>query len=128
MIFIDTNYFLRFFINDVSNQYQQVKKLFLEASQGKYQLITDIIVVFEVYWVLKKVYNFDNLQTKQIINQICHFDFVFIPDREILLDAINNFDKFNYDLEDAYHFYYAQSKKVDKIASFDKKLTKNFKN
>jgi predicted nucleic acid-binding protein len=77
---------------------------------------------------LKSYYGVKHLFVKQTLNQICHFDFVYIEERQILLDAINNFAKFNYDLEDAYNFYYAQSKKVDKIASFDKKLIKNFKN
>ena len=126
VIFVDTNYLLRFFIKDSSDQHQQVEKLFRNASQNKHQLITDIIVVFEIYWVLRKVYGFDNLQIKQVLYQICHLDFLYIESREIMLDAINNFDKFNYDLEDAYHFYYAQSKKVNQIASFDKNLTKKF--
>jgi predicted nucleic acid-binding protein len=127
IIFVDTNYLLRFFIKDNSDQHQQVAELFRSASQNKHQLVTDIIVVFEIYWVLRKVYGFDNSQIKQILNQICHLDFIFIENREILLDAINNFDKFNYDLEDAYHFYYAQSKGISKVATFDKKLEKHFK-
>ena len=51
-MFIDTNYFLRFLLNDVEHQHTEVKNLFLDASEGKADLITSTIVFFEVYWVL----------------------------------------------------------------------------
>lgn len=35
MIFVDTNYFLRFLLKDNQAQYLQAKELFLSAAQGK---------------------------------------------------------------------------------------------
>jgi predicted nucleic acid-binding protein len=126
MIIVDTNYFLRFLLDDVSEQHQQAIDLFTQASQGKIKLTTDTIVIFEIYWVLKKYYGVENQLVKNSLFKICQLEFVHLSDRDILLDAITNFDSFNYDLEDAYHFYSALSQKVEKIATFDKKLSKKY--
>ncbi len=56
MIFVDTNYFLRFFLRDSREQYLIVKQFFLDGASGKIKLFTSLIVLFEVYWVLKSYY------------------------------------------------------------------------
>ena len=56
MIFIDANYFLRFLLKDIKQQYLSVKKLMLNAAQGEVKLFTSTIVFFEIYWVLRSYY------------------------------------------------------------------------
>ncbi len=127
MTFVDTNYFLRFFLDDIFVQKEKVNKLFIKGSSGKEHLFTDTIVIFEIYWVVKNGYGVKNPLTKRFLLQVCNLNFIVISDRQILLNAIKNFDKFNYDLEDAYHFYFAKSKGITTIATFDKKLKNKFK-
>jgi len=126
MIFVDANHFLRFFLDDNHSQHLIASDLFTKASLGKEDLCTDIVVIFEIYWVLKKYYGARHFFVKQTILNICHMDFVFIPERSILNLAATNFGSFNYDLEDAFHFFFAQSQKVKEIATFDKKLKIKF--
>lgn len=126
MTFVDTNYFLRFLLNDISIQKEEVNELFVKGSSGKEHLFTDTIVVFEIYWVVKNGYGVKNPLTKKFLLQVCSFKFITLSDRQILINAIKNFHKFNYDLEDAYHFYFAKSKKIRNIATFDKKLKTKF--
>lgn len=52
MIFVDTNYFLRFLLADQEEQHQTAKALFKKAAIGEVDLFTSLIVFFEVYWVL----------------------------------------------------------------------------
>ena len=52
MIFIDTNYFLRFLLADISSQHNQAKTIFKQAASGKISLFTSAVVIFEIYWVL----------------------------------------------------------------------------
>lgn len=127
MIFVDTNYFLRFLLDDNQPQKKVVNDLFRKGSFGKQKLFTDVIVIFEIYWVVKKIYGVKNPLTKKFLLQVCNLSFVTIDDRQILLDAIQNFDKFNYDLEDAYHYYFSLSSNINSIATFDKKLKSSFK-
>ena len=56
MIFIDTNYFLRFLLKDNEKQFIEVKKLFEKAILGEIDLYTSLIVIFEIYWVLSSFY------------------------------------------------------------------------
>ena len=127
MIFVDTNYFLRFFLNDNQGQHLDASNLFEKASLGKVYLYTDLIVFFEIYWVLKKYYKVENIFVKQTLINICNMNFIELSEKQTLRDALHNFDKFNYDLEDAYHFYNCKAQKIDKIATFDKKLSNKFK-
>ena len=52
MVFVDTNYFLRFLLNDVSDQHASARQLFEDGARGVRQLCTSLVVMFEVYWVL----------------------------------------------------------------------------
>ncbi len=126
MIFIDTNYFLRFLINDGTNQFKEVKNLISRASEGEIVVTTDLIVIFEIYWVLGKIYKFSNLQVKKALLSVCNFNFLILPEKQVILDAIHNLEQFNYDLEDAYHFFNCKANKINSIATFDKKLKKKF--
>ncbi len=56
MNFVDTNYFLRYLLQDISNQYTIAKRLF-----------TSSIVIFELYWVLTKYYK---KSEKEVLNAI----------------------------------------------------------
>lgn len=127
MIFIDTNYLLRFILGDNPVQSREVADFFISSLKNRTPLCTDTTVLFEVYWVLKKYYRIKPEDIYEALIKIYHIDIIDIPDREIFLNAITNFHKFNYDLEDAYHFYYAQSKNVTNIATYDKNLIKKFK-
>lgn len=126
MIFVDTNYFLRFILKDVPDQFKTSFKLFDDASLGKKQLSTDTLVIFEIYWVLKNLYTAEHPFVKDSLLKICSFDFIYLAERSLLFEAISNFDSFSFDLEDSYHFFQAKLQKVSKLATFDSKLMKKF--
>ena len=127
MIFVDTNYFLRFLVDNGSEQYQNSSDLISQATRGDIELSTDIIVIFEIYWVLGNVYEYNETQIKSALLQICSFDFLTIIEKPILLKAISNIENFNGDLEDSYHYFFCQSQKISNIATFDKKFANKFK-
>ena len=62
MIFIDTNYLLRFLLKDIDSQYLEAKKLLLQAARGEKKVITSTIVFFELFWVLKSYYKKDKTE------------------------------------------------------------------
>ena len=51
MIFVDTNYFVRFLLRDVELQFGKARKLFEDAADGRKVLFTSTIVIFEIYWL-----------------------------------------------------------------------------
>lgn len=126
MIFIDTNYFLRYFLNDVNEQYREVKELFLSGSEGKVSLVTSSLVFFEIFWVLRSFYELDKENCIVALRNILKLSFIQLNERNILTDSIALFEKTNLDLEDCYNLYFAKSQKVDTFGTFDKKLEKEF--
>lgn len=128
MIFVDTNYFLRFLLKDNSNQYTLAKNLFLEASEGKTKLITSTIVIFEIYWVLNSYYEKKRAEIVKVLNKMLGLNFIQLKERQILIDSNDLFSKTNLSLEDCYNIHYSKSHKAKEFKTFDKKLEKVLKN
>lgn len=128
MIFIDTNYFLRYLLNDVPEHYFEAKKLFLAGSEGKISLITSSLVLFEVFWVLRSFYNLNKGECISALQNILKLSFVQLHERYILKDALTLFEETSLDLEDCYNIFYAGSQgvKTGSFKTFDKKLEKQF--
>jgi len=126
MIFIDTNYFLRFLLNDISEQHNLVKNLFIKASDGKENLLTSTIVFFEVYWVLSSYYEKEREEIVKTLEKILKLTFIEIEERDILLKSIALFNKTTLDLEDCYNLYFAKSQKAHAFGTFERKLEKEF--
>lgn len=126
MIFVDTNYFLRFLFNDISEQHNVVEALFIKASEGKEKLLTSTIVFFEIYWVLSSYYGKEKLEVTKILEKLLKFTFIELEEREILVNSLGLFKDTNLDLEDCYNLYFAKSQKIETFGTFDKKLEKEF--
>lgn len=124
MIFIDTNYFLRFLRDDVQTQSAVVKELFIASAQGKKELFTSTIVFFEIYWVMSSFYKHDKKSVISILQKILQLHFIEIEDRKILAKSLQRFSSSSVELEDCYNLEYAKSRKMTSFATFDKKLLK----
>src|SRR3990172_8569866 len=84
MIFVDTNYFLRFLLADNKEQFHEVKPLFGQAAEGRVKLFTSIVVYFEIYWVLSSFYKQDKSETAKTLQQLLEMDFISLEEHEIL--------------------------------------------
>lgn len=124
MNFVDTNYFLRFLLNDDTDQHAQASNLFRLASEGKVNLTTSLIVFFEIYWVLSSFYEKDKYEISQLLQKILNLNFIDFKERPLLFDSLSLFQKTHLELEDCYNLYYAKSLniKADSFKTFDKKL------
>lgn len=126
MIFVDTNYFLRFLLKDINKQHLDAKNLFLSASEGKTTLTTSTIVFFEIYWVLSSYYERSKIETANVLGKVLSLNFIELEERELLFKSLSLFKKTNLDLEDCYNVCYAKSKGIRSFKTFDKKLDKEF--
>ncbi|OGD83057.1 hypothetical protein A3A54_00285 [Candidatus Curtissbacteria bacterium RIFCSPLOWO2_01_FULL_39_62] len=126
MIFVDTNYFLRFLLEDVDSQHKEAKKLFLEAADGNLKLFTSIIVIFEINRVLSSFYRKDKIRTCSILDEALSFPFLKIIEKAILLEAIEKYKENNISLEDSYNLVFAKSRNAAAFKTFDAKLAKLF--
>ncbi len=125
MIFVDTNYFLRFLLKDNKSQYLQVKKLLIKAAQGKIELISSSIVFFEVHFVLKSFYKKDKSFLIGILTEILNLSVVF-PEKHLLQESIRLYGKSAVGLEDCYNIAFSKVAGVKEFKTFDIKLGKEF--
>jgi predicted nucleic-acid-binding protein len=126
MIFVDTNYFLRFLLADNTPQHTEAKTLLLAAAEGKKTIFTSSIVIFELYWVLTSFYGKNKKEVASILEQLLAMHFVEIAERDILNEAVSFYKKSTFDLEDAYNIVYAKAKGAKEFKTFDKKLQRAF--
>ena len=127
MIFVDTNYFVRFFVNGETEQGKLVKKLFEEGASKRAELSSSSVVFFEIYWLMKSIYGKKKDGLFAILRDILAMSFIKWESGKILTEAVELMKKTNYDLEDAYNLIYAKSVGSDELASFDSKLQKAWK-
>ncbi len=126
MIYIDTNYFLRFLLKDSEEQYQQAKKLILAGAEGKKKLLTSIIVIFEIYWVLSSYYGKNRSDIATTLQMILSLEFIELNGRSTLAETVDLFSTSNFDLEDCYHLTFAKNAGVADFKTFDRKLANEF--
>lgn len=124
MIFIDTNYFLRFLLNDVSSQHELVKELFKKGARGKEKLFTSTIVIFEVFWVLSSFYKKTKQETIKVLRGLLEMSFIKLEESLIFDRALDIYEESSLEFEDCYNIAYAKKNKMTEFASFDKKLVK----
>jgi len=124
VIFVDTNFFLRFLLEDIDSQSQEAKKLFLAGAQGREKLLTSTIVFFEIYWVLKT--SIAKSQLAGILTKVLAMNFIIFDEYSRLVDSLDLFRNSNLSLEDCYNLAYAKEKNIKSFKTFDTKLSKFF--
>lgn len=123
MIFVDTNYFLRFILKDNNTQHLQAKKLFLAAAKEKVELVSSTVVFFEIHFVLKSFYGKDKLFLIEILSRILNLNVIF-PEKHLLQTSLRLYGYSNLGLEDCYNIIFARIWGVKDFRTFDAKLDK----
>ncbi|MEK7163842.1 MAG: PIN domain-containing protein [Patescibacteria group bacterium] len=126
MIFVDTNYFLRFLLADVSDQHQKARILFREAAEGKVNLFTSAIVIFETCWVLLSNYDKDKDQVAKVLNSLLDMNFIDFEHHNLLRQAVSIYKNSPLGFIDAFNLLYAKAKGAKELKTFDIKLSKKF--
>ena len=124
MIFVDTNYFLRLLIDDESDQHVKSKKFFERAAIGKIKIFSTTIVFFEIFWVLSSFYKKKKSFIVKTLTNLLKMNFIGWKERDLLIEAVELFSIKNIELEDCFNLMVVKRKKVKKIASFDNKFQK----
>lgn len=124
-VFVDTNVFLRGVLDDNIAQAKKAGNLFESAVLNKIELRTTVVVFFEIAWVLKSHYEVLKEDLRKVLLDLVGLKVGFVG-KNVFRKAVNDMDKFNYDLEDAFNFYTAKELEVDEFVTFDKKLQKKW--
>ena len=64
-VFFDTNFLLRFYLDDIPTQALKAKRMVQAAKEGAILLVTDLVVICEIVWVMDSFYNLE----KEVISE-----------------------------------------------------------
>ncbi len=117
--FIDTNIFLRYLTKDDPEKYEHCLGLFKTALKGKTELITSNMVVAELIWTLLSFYKVPKLVVVEKVAIIAGTEYLFIPDKAIILEALMLYAKKNIDYIDAYKAVFMKHYQTSEILSYD---------
>jgi len=127
MIFVDTNYFLRYLVDDNSTQHFETVKFFEKYSKKKKSLSTSVIVFFEIFWTLTNYYQRPKSEAIEILQKlVSKMAFIRFEKKEILEKSLDRAQKGTIGLEDCYNLEWANANDITDIASFDKKLVREW--
>ncbi|MCG8336341.1 MAG: PIN domain-containing protein [Proteobacteria bacterium] len=126
-IFFDTNFLLRYYLNDVPAQAKKAKTLVEAAVNGDLELITDLVVICEMVWVMDSFYELNRKTIVEKISNLYQTPGIGVINGDVLPDALISYLKKNVDFTDAVIGTSAISNNIKCIASFDKKHMKRWK-
>ena len=124
-VFVDTNLFIRYLINDIPSQIDKVEQLFDLAERGEVRLITGPPVFFEMAWTLKSYYKMSGKGIYECLSSILGLPGIEVTDLDILEEALELFYHTLTDFSDAYIAILSKKVGADAIATFNAKHFKN---
>lgn len=120
-VFVDTNIFIRYLVNDVPAQADKVDELFDRAEKGLVKLVTGPPVFFEMAWTLKAFYGLNRERIYECLSAVLGLAGLEITDLDVLEDALELFNQTSMDFANAYIAVLAQRVSADSIATFNKR-------
>ena len=118
--FIDTNIFLRYLTKDDPSKYDKCREIFKNATEGKIALVTSGMVIAELIWTLLSYYKVAKADIVEKVSIIVSTENLYIPDKDIIADALVLYSRKNIDYIDAYNAIFMRYHGVDEIYSYDK--------
>jgi predicted nucleic-acid-binding protein len=123
--FLDTNYLLRFILNDIPSQADiaenTIRQALLENSILK--ILPETII--EAIYVLTKVVGKEKGLTIEMLQGFLRISCVHVENKMILLQALELFEVYNVSIEDCYYISYCLHNKIE-FLTFDKKAQNIF--
>ena len=117
--FVDTNIFLRYLTGDDRPKYERCRRLFKRAVEGELGLSTSVMVIAELIWTLLSYYKVPKAEVVEKVSVIIGSENIFIPDKNLLADALVLYAQKNIDFIDAYNAVFMKYHGFREIYSYD---------
>ena len=117
--FVDTNVFLRYLTKDDQSKYQRCREMFRRALEGEMNISTSGMVIAELIWTLLSYYKVPKAEVIEKVSVILGTENLFVPDKDVLADALVLFARKNIDFIDAYNAVFMKYKGLREIYSYD---------
>lgn len=117
--FVDTNIFLRYLTKDDPQKYDKCREIFKKAIEGKIELATSGIVIAELIWTLLSYYKVPKADVVEKISIIVSTKNLYIPDKDVIADALLLYSRKSIDYIDAYNAVFMKYNDFTEIYSYD---------
>lgn len=121
-IFLDTNFWIRLFLEDNQEQLALCKDLISKIEGGGLQTYTSSVVFLEISYVLKSVYNLPFSKIIEILDSIFTIRGITIIDKTDIKKALKFYKKYKIKFTDC--LIASQIKNEMILVSFDEELSK----
>ncbi|MEB4592611.1 type II toxin-antitoxin system VapC family toxin [Candidatus Thiothrix sp. Deng01] len=121
---IDTNVLVRFLVQDDEKQTQVSTQLLTDAEADKQPLFVSNVVVLELMWVLRSIYEVPRDEILVCLNNLLSMMALEFQDSLIVHDFVSSAQNNTYDLADLLISQVAKGKGCDTTLTFDKKAAK----
>lgn len=121
---IDTNVLVRFLVQDDEKQTQIATQLLADAEIAKQPLWVSNVVVLELIWVLKSVYDVPRDEILGCLGELLSMVALEFQDSLVVRDFVASTQNNTYDLADLLISQIAKGKGCDTTLTFDKKAAK----
>jgi predicted nucleic acid-binding protein len=91
-IFVDTNLFIRYLIDDIPSQIDKVEYLLDLAEKGEVRLVTGPPVFFEMAWTLKSFYKMNRKRIYECLSSILSDAYIAISSKKVGAESIATFN------------------------------------
>lgn len=116
MIRVDTNYVIRYLMNDNEEMAEKAEKI---LENEKVFLANEIIA--EVVYVLEGVYQIKKDDIRNSLQELISFKNILVDNKQVMMNALTLYEEKNLDFVDCLLCAYSPN---EKILTFDKKLNK----
>src|SRR3989344_2903684 len=122
--FIDTNIFIRYYLNDDEKLSLASKKIIDDCVAGKYTSVICSTTLLEIVWVLKSFYKQPRDKIINFIEKILEIRNLIIIDRNLTEKTFSIYKLLNIDITDSYFCALMEQEKISEIFSFDHDFNK----
>ena len=121
--YADANIFLRFILQDNPEQGSKATDYFAQAKAGATKLVFLPEIIIEIEYIIRKVYGQSRKVVVKYLSTLVKSPYIIMPNRSILFNALNLYDKISVDLVDLVLYYTAQEQNGE-VLSFDEDFKK----
>ena len=125
--FVDTNLFLRFLTNDIPEKAQHFEELLRRSLRGEIRLIVNTMVFAEIVWTLESYYKYERRTIDEIVSSLAASKAFEFDERDIVLQALENYQALNVDFIDAYISAWMEANGIRDIFTYNRKHFTRFK-
>lgn len=124
MIGLDTNVILRCFVDDEPEQARRARKFVADRCTRENPGFVDRVALCEMVWVLVRGYQFERMQTADIVSKLLASPEIVLEDSDAVRAALRIFIESNVGFADALIGEVNRARGCEATATFDRKAAR----